>query len=100
MFVTDQLIITVCYGAHSAYLPNAIVLGTAFQFSEKQTVTVRPFRSSKQRQYLCFLELALVSDCCQICRLPHIRFSAFAGFTGHFAFGRVQTVERKVHLRL
>ena len=43
MFVTGQLIITVCYGARSAYLPNAIVLGTAFQFSEKQTVTVRPF---------------------------------------------------------
>ena len=34
------------------------------------------------------------------CRLPHIRISAFAGFTGHFAFGRVQPVEWKVHLRL
>ena len=33
-------------------------------------------------------------------RFADFRISAFAGFTGHFAFGRVQPVERKVHLRL
>jgi len=62
MFMTGQLIITVCYGAHSVYLPNAIVLGTAFQFSEKQTVTshlagyIYPGEALNKERYLCLLE--------------------------------------------